>query len=110
MIISGEICILYAYDESNDSKALKNNTCTCAHCNFKYFKFATQNSQIAIQKMILLCKFFFCITLLLCKIFERKNSMPCSDRDDTVPLTEFVLCCQISPLFLYCFYAVISGY
>ena len=34
------------YDEPNDSKALKINT----------FKFAIQNSQIAIQKMILRCK------------------------------------------------------
>ena len=28
MIISGKMWTLYAYDEANDSKALKNNTCT----------------------------------------------------------------------------------
>ena len=27
--------------------------------------------------MIVLCKFFFCIALLLCKIFEQKNSQTC---------------------------------
>ena len=69
MIISGEIWILYAYDEPNDSKALKNNTCTCtcAYCNFMYCKFAIQSSRIAIQQIILLCKLFFCVTLLLRK-------------------------------------------
>ena len=29
-----------------------------AYCNFKYFKFAVQNSQITIQQIILLCKIF----------------------------------------------------
>ena len=77
MIISGKIWILYTYDEPNDSKDLKNNTCTCAYCNFNYFKFAVQNSQIARQKIILLCKFFFCIALLLCKIFEWNHSLYC---------------------------------
>ena len=43
-----------------------------AYCNFKHFKFAVQNSQIAIQKMILLCKFLFCITVLLCKKFPNE--------------------------------------
>ena len=34
VIISGKMLTLpvYVYDEPNDSKALKNNTCTCAHC------------------------------------------------------------------------------
>ena len=32
IIISGKVWTLYAYDEPNDSKSLKNNTCTCAYC------------------------------------------------------------------------------
>ena len=48
---------------------------TAAPCNFKHFKFAIQNSQIAIQKMILLCKFLFCIAGLLRQIYERNRSL-----------------------------------
>ena len=47
----------------------------CEICNFMYFKFAIQNSHIAIQNMILLRKFFSCIALLLCKNFKRNRSL-----------------------------------
>ena len=76
MIISGEIWILYANDEPNDSKALKNNTCTCPYCNFQNLKFALQISQtarhyydFAMQIRILHH------TFAICKIFERNRSL-----------------------------------
>ena len=49
--------------------------CTFTYYNFKYFKFAIQNSQIAIQRMVLLRKFFSYIALLLCEILKRNRSL-----------------------------------
>ena len=86
---------LYAYDEPNDSKALKNNSLEkpvhTAYCNLKHFKFAIQNSQIAIQKTILLC-IFFCIAVLLCKIFKQNRSLPLILNNETLAAPALCVC------------------
>ena len=77
MNISGEIWILHYMHMMNQTTVKPWKTTPVpvhtAYCNFKYFKFAIQNSQIAVQNIILLCKLFFCIALLLCKIFWTKS-------------------------------------
>ena len=43
-----------------------------AYCNFKHFRFAIQNSQIAIEKIILLCKFNFLHCSFAMQIFSNE--------------------------------------
>ena len=83
IIISGKMWTLCAYSEPNDTKALKNNTYTCAHsahCNFKHFKFANTKSTDCYTKIDFAMQIYFSIAVLRCKIFERNRSLvsnPC---------------------------------
>ena len=64
------------HNEPNDSKAFENNTCIPSNTVIlNILNLLYKNSQIAIQQIILLRKFFSCIALLLCKIFKRNRSL-----------------------------------